>query len=61
MKPLESMRRFLEALSTDGVESLTRRLVAAEAENDRLAAENRSLRAEVADLHQVLENQEAEQ
>ena len=57
-----AVRKLLAALAYDGeVESLTRRLVNAEAANDRLAAENRSLRAEVADLHQVLENREAEQ
>ena len=57
-----AVRKLLAALAYDGeVESLTRRLVNAEAANDRLASENRSLRAEVADLHQVLENQEAEQ
>lgn len=50
MKPLESMRRFLEAFSATGAETLEQRLTAAEAANDRLAAENLELRAENAQL-----------
>ena len=59
MKP--AFRKLLAALADDEVTALKRRLADVQAANDRLAAENQSLGAEVARLQRERQQRGADQ